>query len=71
MKSLLTIDNLVGGGGVSTDIEHSLGRPITVAISCDAVDVAMHMANREIYGHQVLGDVLSKPGRLKIADCHD
>jgi polysaccharide deacetylase 2 family uncharacterized protein YibQ len=71
MKLSLIIDDLAGGGGVSTDIGHSFGRPITVAISYDTEDFAMRMANRKLYGHEVLRNVLSKPRRLKIADCHD
>ena len=71
MRLLAVIKNRAGGGGVSTHIGHSLGRPIDVSISYDAESVTMHVANGKLYGHIIQSNDLSKPRRFKVADCHE
>jgi DNA (cytosine-5)-methyltransferase 1 len=41
----LVIDGFAGGGGASTGIEQSLGRPVDIAINHDPVAISMHKAN--------------------------
>lgn len=44
MKEIV-VDNFAGGGGVSTGIEHAIGRSVDVAINHDPDAIAMHEAN--------------------------
>jgi site-specific DNA-cytosine methylase len=41
----LIIDNFAGGGGASTGIERTTGRPVDIAINHDPAAIAMHKVN--------------------------
>lgn len=41
----ISVDSFAGGGGASTGVEESLGRPVDIAINHSAAAIAMHRAN--------------------------
>lgn len=59
----IIIDLFAGGGGASSAIEETLGRPVDIAINHDAAAVAMHAANHPQTQHYI-SDVFEVDPRI-------